>query len=529
MDTAMDDGSRYDVAIVGYGPVGATAANLLGQRGLRVVVVERDPDIYFRARAISTDEEVMRIWQQVGLSDRLNADMQPGAGANFVDARGETIIRLLPVDRGNGHPPQQFIYQPAVDTVLRGGVERFPNVSVLLEHECGHVVQNSDDVELTLTDLGGGGAARSVRARYVIAADGGSSSVRGQLGIGFGGRTFSERWIVIDTKVLRQWPGHDRLRFHCNPARPTVDCPTPLGHHRWEFPVRDGEDAKDLLTEEAIWKVLGAQGISNSDVEIIGFACYSHHVRFADRWRVGSVFIAGDAAHAMPPWIGQGMCAGVRDVANLCWKLDAVVSGVLPESVLDTYQTERLPHVKEVTNRAVKVGKIIVDRHSVRAAVRQRAFRTAGKIPGFATWLRNNRWLPPAHYRSGLLHHNGNTAVGWLLPQPWVIDGKGHHVRFDDALGDDWAVLYTGPEPPAGAWGRLGVPILRIAPAGSEPGPDRLVDRDGTLTGWLQDKHAATVALRPDRFVYCAAGPDHPLPSPPAGFRAPALPVQELT
>ena len=168
---------------------------------------------------------------------------------------------------------------------------------------------------------------RRIRASYVIAADGGSSAIRGQLGIGFGGRTYAERWIVIDTKVLKEWPGHDRLRFHCNPDRPTVDCPTPLGHHRWEFPVRDDEDEQDLLTEDAIWKVLRGQGITEDNVKILGFACYSHHVRFADRWRVGRVFLAGDAAHAMPPWIGQGMCAGVRDVANLCWKLGAVLSG----------------------------------------------------------------------------------------------------------------------------------------------------------------------------------------------------------
>ena len=140
----------YDVAIVGYGPVGATAANLLGQLGLKVVIIERDPDIYFRARAISTDEEVMRIWQQVGLSDRLNADMQPGAGANFVDADGVSIVTLQPVDRGNGHPPQQFIYQPAVDQVLREGVQRFPNVELLLEHECVRVLPKGAAVELML-------------------------------------------------------------------------------------------------------------------------------------------------------------------------------------------------------------------------------------------------------------------------------------------------------------------------------------------------------------------------------------------
>jgi 3-(3-hydroxy-phenyl)propionate hydroxylase len=513
----MSDGSIYDVAIVGYGPVGATAANLLGQMGLRVVVIERDPDIYFRARAISTDEEVVRIWQSVGLADRLNADMQPGAGANFVDVNGNSIVRLQPVDRGNGHPPQQFIYQPAVDEVLREGVDRFPNVSILLEHECLRLIQHSDDVELMLADLTRDEFKR-IRATYVIAADGGSSSIRGQLGVTFGGRTFFERWIVIDTKVLEEWPGHDRLRFHCNPARPTVDCPTPLGHHRWEFPVHDEEDEKDLLSEDAIWKVLNGQGITEANVRIIGFACYSHHVRFADRWRIGRVFLAGDAAHAMPPWIGQGMCAGVRDVANLCWKLNAVLAGSLPDSVLDTYQVERLPHVQEVTNRAVKIGKIIVDRNPMRAAVRRHAFRTASKVPGFGAWLRNHRWLPHAHYRSGLLADNRNPATGWLIPQPWVFDEKGDDVRFDDVIDGRWAVVHTGPEGPWRSWRSAGVPIIKIVPHGSAAGADRIVDRDGKLSRWLEGKKASVVVLRPDGFVYAGAGKDELLPPPPAGF-----------
>lgn len=514
----MTDMQTYDVAIVGYGPVGATAANLLGQRGLKVVVIERDPDIYFRARAISTDEEVVRIWQQVGLADRLNADMQPGAGATFVDADGVPFVKLLPIDRGNGHPPQQFIYQPAVDTVLREGVDRFPNVSILLEHECLRLVQHADDVELMLADLTKDEFTR-IRASYVIAADGGSSSIRGQLGVGFGGRTFSERWIVIDTKVLEEWPGHDRLRFHCNPARPTVDCPTPLGHHRWEFPVHDEEDEKDLLTEDAIWGVLHAQGITAANVEIIGFACYSHHVRFADRWRVGRVFLAGDAAHAMPPWIGQGMCAGVRDVANLCWKLDAVLTGSLPESVLDTYQAERLPHVKEVTNRAVKTGKLIVERNPLRAAIRNHVLRTASKVPYFTTWLRNHRWIPDARYSDGLLAENGSPATGWLIPQPWVLDEKGDRVRLDDVIGGRWTILHTGSDSPWPAWRAAGVPIIRIAAPGTAPADDCIVDCDGTLIGWLDKKKAAAVAVRPDGFVYGSGGAQL-LPPPPVGFTA---------
>ncbi len=526
MRDAMSHTSTYDVAIVGYGPVGATAANLLGQMGLRVVVIERDPDIYFRARAISIDEEVLRIWQQVGLADRLGADMQPGAGADFVDTNGVSIAKLLPADRGNGHPPQQFIYQPAVEGVLRRGVSRFPNVSLLLQHECLRLTQRSDSVELMLADLTHDEFKR-IRASYVIAADGGSSAIRGQLGIGFTGRTYSERWIVIDTKVIDEWPGHDRLRFHCNPERPMVDCPTPLGHHRWEFPVRAEENEDDLLNEDAIWNVLSRQGITRANVQIIGYACYSHHVRFADRWRVGRVFLAGDAAHAMPPWIGQGMCAGVRDVANLCWKLHAVVSGSLAESVLDSYQAERLPHVKEVTNRAVKVGRIIVERNRIRATIRNRFFRTAGHVPGFMTWLRNHRWLPDARYHHGLLVRNGNPAAGWLIPQPWVIDGNGDHVRLDDVIGGTWAVLHIGPEQAAHSWRLAGVPVLQIATAGSPSGADRIVDRDGVLTDWLTRRKAVVVAVRPDGFIYAGAAAGQPLAPPPAGFTAPITRVKD--
>src|SRR5262249_12555340 len=155
---------------------------------------------------------------------------------------------------------------------------------------------------------------------YVIAADGGSSPTRGQLGVGYSGRTYAERWVVIDTKVRKAWDGHDHLRFHCTPVRPTVDCPTPLEHHRWEYPARACEAEQVLLREAEIWKGMGAQGITDEHVESLRAVIYSHHVRIAERWRVGRVFLAGDAAHAMPPWIGQGMSAGVRDAANLCWK-----------------------------------------------------------------------------------------------------------------------------------------------------------------------------------------------------------------
>ena len=494
--------AHYDVAVVGYGPTGATAANLLGRLGLKVLVVERDPDVYSRARAISTDEEVMRVWQSIGLADRLSRDMLPDRPLTFVDTDGRTFIDMKVRSRGAGHPPQQFLYQPAVDRVLRDGVARFPNVDVLLEHECLRALNKRDDVELMLADLRTDTFKR-FRAAYVIAADGGASPTRGQLGVGYSGHTYAERWVVIDTKVRKGWDAHDRLRFHCNPARPTVDCPTPLGHHRWEYPARAGEDEQELLREDAIWKVLGDQGITPDHVKILRAVIYSHHVRVADRWRVGRVFLAGDAAHAMPPWIGQGMSAGVRDVANLCWKLAAVINGSAPDSLLDSYQIERKPHVTEVTRRACLVGRLITERNRTIATARNHLVRGLTRLPGVVTLIQRMLWIPDARYEDGFFAAGTHPAVGWQIPQPWVAIGAGGTVRLDDLLGGEWSVLHTGA-PPAGAqaWAALGIPTIRIS--------------DPTLTRWLRRKKASAVVVRPDGFIYAATESGEPLPAPPA-------------
>jgi 3-(3-hydroxy-phenyl)propionate hydroxylase len=179
-------------------------------------------------------------------------------------------------------------------------------------------------------------------------------------------------------------------------------CPTPLGHHRWEFPVLDGEDEKELVTDAAVWRLLNNQGITDNEVKILRAVVYSHHVRFADRWRVGRIFLAGDAAHVMPPWIGQGMAAGVRDAANLCWKIAAVVCGELPESVLDSYAVERQPHVRQVTSKAVFFGRVITERRKLVTVLRDPAFRIAMRLPFVGNYLRDAKWFPGAHYPEGI-------------------------------------------------------------------------------------------------------------------------------
>ncbi|MFE7674658.1 bifunctional 3-(3-hydroxy-phenyl)propionate/3-hydroxycinnamic acid hydroxylase [Streptomyces albidoflavus] len=513
-------GGVYDVAVIGYGPTGVTAANLLGAMGLRVVVLERDAAIFTRARAISTDEEVVRIWQRTGLAERLKQDMLTERDVDFVDSDGRSFLSARPTPRGHGHPPQMFIYQPALEQVLRDGVDRYPNVEILLRHECLRLRQDADGVELTVVGTADDSVHR-LRASYVIAADGGSSLTRAQLNIGYEGTTYEDRWVVIDTRMLKPWPDHDKLRFHCDPARPAVDCPTPLGHHRWEFPILPGDDEQQLTTDEAVYRLVARYGISRDSIEVLRATIYSHHVRFATRFRAGRVFLAGDAAHAMPPWIGQGMAAGVRDVANLCWKLDAVLRGELPESVLDSYEAERKPHVREVTRRAVFVGRIITERRRPVARVRNGLLRALNRVPRFGDRTQDSHWIPVARYGAGLQARSRIKASGHQIPQPWVTGPDGERIRLDDALGGRWVLLRAGTVTPQPAWDLPGVSALTVTAVGSGPAAGTLVDRDGVLLPWMTRHGAATLALRPDAYVYAAAPAGAVLPPPPRGFAPP--------
>ena len=512
----------YDVAIVGYGPTGVTAANLLGALGLRVVVIERDPEVFARARAISTDEEVLRIWQRIGLAEQLKRDMLIDRPIDFVDDDGRSFFSARLPARDNGHPPQAFLYQPSLEQVLREGVEQYPNVEVLLDRECLRVSQDESAAELAVARIGGDELSR-LRATYVIAADGGSSPIRSQLNVGFEGRTYETHWVVIDTEMIEEWDGHDRLRFHCDPARPAVDCPTPLGHHRWEFPILPGESEEYLVSDAGVWQLLARYGLGAEHVKILRATVYSHHIRFAARWRVGRVFLAGDAAHAMPPWIGQGMGAGVRDVANLCWKLAAVVRGELPEDVLESYEAERKPHVRGIADRAVFAGRLITERRRPIAQARNLVFRTLCRSSRIHRMLESAIWVPAPHYDAGLFGSPVGRAVGCMIPQPVLTDATGTAARLDDLLGTRWVVLHARAARPQPSWDRAGVASVVIAPRGAAPAAGRLVDTDGTLLRWMAQRDAATLAVRPDGFVFAAAPAGARLAEPPSGLSIAAI------
>ena len=336
------------------------------------------------------------------------------------------------------------------------------------------------------------------RASYVIAADGGSSPTRGQLGVGYTGRTYGERWVVIDTKVLKEWDA-------TTGCGSTATQPVPPSTARPHSVITGGSTpparmrtSETLLREENIWTVLNDQGITPEHVKILRAVIYSHHVRVADRWRVGRVFLAGDAAHAMPPWIGQGMSAGVRDAANLCWKLAAVLRGQAPESLLDSYQAERKPHVTEVTRRACFVGRIITERNRVIAAVRNHVFRALTRLPGVNAALLKTDVDSRRPIRGGLLRRRAaSPPSAGRSRNRGLPDDTGATVRLDDLLGGQWAILHTGVLPTGThAWTELGVQAIRIV----EP----------TLVRWLRRKKASAVVVRPDGFIYAASESGQP-------------------
>jgi 3-(3-hydroxy-phenyl)propionate hydroxylase len=365
----------FDVAIVGYGPAGAVAAALLGQAGLKVHVCDRLREVYEIPRAIALDHEIMRVFQQLGIVEAVLPHTEPFTPSEWFGVDGQLIRRMTMVapPYPQGYTPSIVFTQPPVERVLRARVAQLPNVTVALGSEMTALTQDVDAVTLALK--ADDGTVSTVHARWVIGCDGGSSNVRDKADIELEDLGFDEPWLVVDARVnakgLAKLP-RTSVQY-CEPERPCTMVIGPGNHRRWEISLKAGEDPKQVASDEGTWKLL-SRWLSPEDGTLWRQASYRFHALVAKDWRMGRVFIAGDAAHMQPPFLGQGMCQGVRDVANLAWKLAAMikgeVQGAAAEALLNSYGYERKAHVRELTGRLKAAGAIICERDVVKARAR---------------------------------------------------------------------------------------------------------------------------------------------------------------
>ncbi len=472
-----------DVLIVGAGPVGATLALLLAQQGVTVVATDKAADIYPLPRAAHIDHEIVRVFQQLGVADDVMAASKIAGRYDFLNPSGQVLLRFEQ-DRGSpsGWPASNMIHQPSVEACLRRRLQGMAGLSLHTEWALIRYQTGADGVAATFQTPTG---EQTVRAKYLVGCDGARSTVRDLAQIALEDLDFDEPWLVIDTLVLDASRLPDINLQICDPARPTTCVQMGAGRHRWEFMLLPGETTEQVMDDAFIadllepWKVEGAVRLERK-------AVYRFHALIARQWRKDRVFLAGDAAHQTPPFAGQGLCAGVRDAANLAWKLAQVLKGQAQEALLDTYQAERAPHVRFVIDLALMMGRTVCILDPKAAAARDEAMlaqRAAGGGPGGAFSF------PP--FEAGCLLAS-SPGAGELFPQPWTTTANGT-ARMDDLL--------TGPGP----W--LIERSWTARMDGFSLTEERLAPFADSLEAWFTHRQADAVLVRPDHYVFGTGKP----------------------
>jgi 3-(3-hydroxy-phenyl)propionate hydroxylase len=501
--------TAYDVAIVGYGPVGAVFANLLARRGLKVAVVERTAAVYDKPRAIALDHEALRVFQAIGLADYMDGTIAPHNGTHFIGVDGEIIKAFdpMPPPYPLGWIPNATFVQPDAEKALREKLAEYENVDVFLSATGVSLTQ--DQTSVSLSARRDDGSEFTLHARYLVGADGANSFVRKQIGAGLEDLAFDEWWVVVDTLTSEPAKRPAKSYQYCWPARPGTFVPGPGRLRRWEIKLLPGEDPEAAGTPDTIARLLG--GFTDiSDLTIWRSAVYRFHALLGQGWRDRRVLLMGDAVHQTPPFLGQGLCAGIRDAANLAWKLTLVLRGDADDSLLDSYEIERKPHVRAVVAAAKEFGTIIGELDPVAAAARD-ARLLADLKSGRAETVRQ-KFIP--NLFSGLIAGKALLA-GELFVQPHVRAPDRRIVRLDDLLPQEFVLAAATPDvidwlsdASRAAWQRLsGAQVIIAAPGESAQhgGVLAVSEADGLFTGWMRQNAVAAVIVRPDRYIYGAA------------------------
>lgn len=507
---------HFPVVIVGAGPTGLMLANLLGRQGVAALVIERNTSTVGEPRAVTIDDESLRTVQATGLITEVLPHVVQGYGVHYYSWRGKVFARIEPQAMEHGFPKRNAFRQQVLVGQLRDGLRRFSGSAIWFGHELVKFRDDGDEGNGVQLELRHGGETKHIHCDWLVACDGGRSGVREQLGIPLTGSSYDEKWLIVD--LLERNSAFRHTRTYCDPARPAIRLPGPDGTLRYEFMLHEGEDPDEMLDEARVRAWIHAREPADAQLPITRKVVYAFHARVASRWKAGRVLLAGDAAHLTPPFAGQGMNSGVRDAANLAWKLAAVVKGRLPASLLDSYETERKPHAWSLIQMAVRIGTFMQPKSVPAAMLTQGALKLFSVFPPVRDYVLQLKFKPKPRFFEGFFvpRHAAAALVpaGQLLPQPNVELPGGALAALDDMLGSGFALLSLADADGSAVAATLAVLagaglVCRHIPVVAQSddflkhtGPDAtLRDCDGTLEAIIRSAGAQAVLLRPDRYV----------------------------
>ena len=491
-----------DVVIVGAGPVGLFAALLLEREGIAVDIYERWPTFYPLPRACGVDHEIIRQLQGLDLMAELEPLLDPVIGPDktyeFFDSNAETILKIDWNRPGvSGWAQMNMFYQPDFEAMMVRRLETSSLVRIHRGQQLVGIEQNADCAVLEFARLEQPQNRTTVAARYVIGADGGRSTVRDLLGITHIDLGFEYDWLVVDVVPHEQRVWQPYVIQHCDPARPKTLVGSGPKRRRWEFMRLPGETIDELNTTETAWRLLAPSDITPDNATLERHAVYTFRGSWADQWKVGRVMLAGDAAHLMPPFLGQGLCSGMRDAMALGWRLAAVLGQGVPGTLLDSYGPERREHVKEIIGQAVEMGRLICMLDPDEVAERDARMKAAMQDPSLGL-------KPPPEPQLGYAggYRITDAAAGLLAVQGVVRRGDRTGL-FDDVAGTGWQLLVRSADAPVVLDPVTRETIREMGIVVADFGPDGgTVDVDGTYAAWFDRIGAEAVLVRPDFYVF---------------------------